>query len=45
MALYRCPFCKIEIIDDIISLVAHREPGGECDQEQLKNNPILEEEL
>jgi len=33
MPKYTCPFCKAEIDDGVDSLVEHRKPGGDCDEQ------------
>jgi hypothetical protein len=32
MKMYNCPFCKLDIDDNVDSLAAHRKPGGVCDR-------------
>lgn len=36
LRMYICPFCKMEVVDTITSLNAHREPGGVCDREMSR---------
>jgi hypothetical protein len=42
-SLYKCPFCKLEIEDGIDNLIIHRKLDGECEREQIKNNPTMED--
>lgn len=36
MNLYRCPFCKSLIKDDIDSLIDHRKDGGDCETNMIE---------
>lgn len=41
MKVYRCPFCKKLLHDNIVVLAEHRKPGGECDKrmDKIKSDP------